>query len=71
MAGELIYTPNEDTPNYPFCRIQFVVETLGHLTNKNLFQIPSCKANKYENVILRLWGLVLYTATCPFIPESI
>ena len=55
----------------PFSILKFVVETLGHLTNKNLFQIPRCKANEWKNVILRLWGLVLYTAPCPFIPESI
>ena len=28
MADELMYIPNNDTKYYPFCRLQFVVETL-------------------------------------------
>ena len=24
--------PNDDTQNYPFCRLQLVVETFGHST---------------------------------------
>ena len=27
MADKLIYIPNEDTQNYPFCRLLLVVET--------------------------------------------
>ena len=26
MADKLMYIPNEDTPNYPFCRLQLKVE---------------------------------------------
>ena len=27
-----MYIPNDDTQNYPFFRLQFVVEMFGHLT---------------------------------------
>ena len=27
MADKLLYTPNDDTQKYPFCRLQLVVET--------------------------------------------
>ena len=30
MADKLLYIPNDDKQNYPFCRLQLVVETFGH-----------------------------------------
>ena len=32
MANKLMYIPNDNTQNYPFCRLQLVVENYGHLT---------------------------------------
>ena len=32
MADKLRYIPNDDTENYPFCRLQLVVETFEHST---------------------------------------
>ena len=32
MADNLKYIPNDDTQNYPFCRLQLVVESFGHST---------------------------------------
>ena len=32
MADKLIYIPKDDTQNYPFCKLQLVVETFGHST---------------------------------------
>ena len=32
MASKLIYIPNDDAQNYPFCRLQLVVETFEHST---------------------------------------
>ena len=32
MANKLIYIPNNDTQKYPFCRLQSVIETIGHST---------------------------------------
>ena len=32
MANKLMYISNVNTQNYPFCRLQLVVETFGHST---------------------------------------
>ena len=33
--------PNDDTENYPFCRLQLVVDTqLNEPTNKDLIKVP-------------------------------
>ena len=32
MADKLMYIPNDDTQNYPFCRLKFVVEMFQHST---------------------------------------
>ena len=29
MADKLMYIPNDDTHNYPFCKLQLVVKILG------------------------------------------
>ena len=41
MADTLMYIPNDDTQNYPLCRLQLVVKTFGH---SNKFQ-PITKRN--------------------------
>ena len=32
IADKFMYIPNDDTQNYPFCRLQIVVETFEHST---------------------------------------
>ena len=32
LADKLMYIPNDDTQNNPFCRLQLVVEMFGHST---------------------------------------
>ena len=32
MADKMMYNPNDDTQNKPFCRLKFLVKTFGHLT---------------------------------------
>ena len=32
MADELMYIPNDDTQNYPICRLLLMVETFGFST---------------------------------------
>ncbi len=34
MADKLMYIPNNNKQNYFFCRLQLVVKTFGHSTNK-------------------------------------
>ena len=42
IALKLMYIPNDDKQNYPFCRLQLVVETFVHLTT-NLNSIKMLK----------------------------
>ena len=43
MADNLMYISNDDTQNFPFCRLQLEVETFGHSinesTNQNSIQV--------------------------------
>ena len=60
MADKLIFILNDDIQNYPFLRLQFVVETFKHSTyrtnqSKSNWSPQSCLAKEYENVILKLW----------------
>ena len=32
MADKLMYNPNDDTKNYPFCKLKTVVETFEYST---------------------------------------
>ena len=63
MANKLIYIPNDDTQNYPLCRLKIVVETFEHpteLINQSKFtEVPKVvEPTNKENVSIRLWGLV-------------
>ena len=40
MADKLMYIPNNDTRNYPFCGLQLMVETFRHSTNQNSLKSP-------------------------------
>ena len=41
MADKLTYITNDDTQNYPFCRLPLVVDTqLNELTNQNSIKVP-------------------------------
>ena len=51
MADKIIYFPNDARQNYPFCKLQLVVETFGHSTKQtNLSKFnkspKSCLAKK-------------------------
>ena len=44
MADKLMYIQNDDTQNYPFCRLQLVADTFVHLTlwyNQNSIKVPN------------------------------
>ena len=49
MADKLIYIPNNNTQNYPFCRLKLVFETFKHSTqyhyipNNNTQNYPFCR----------------------------
>ena len=41
MADKLMYIPNDNTQNNPFCRLQEVVETFSlKPTNQNSIKVP-------------------------------
>ena len=51
MADKFIYISNVDTQNYPYCRLQLVIETLGHSTSwTNQYKIP--KVDKQNGHII-------------------
>ena len=46
MADKFMYIPNDETQNYPFCRLQLVVKTFGHSTkwtNQSIYLIKVSK----------------------------
>ena len=54
MADKLIYIPNDDTQNYPLCRLQFVVETLAtqlNLPNKSIKVTKICKLTNKKTLL--------------------
>ncbi len=56
MADKLMYIPNYYTQNYHFCRLQLVVETLGHLTNQNSIKVPRVVQTTNEKTLLLTHG---------------
>ena len=71
MADKLMYIPNDDSQNYPICKLKLVVETLNTELNKSTNQ-KSLKSPKLlsqrieESVIIKLWG-----TNSPFPPLSL
>ena len=59
MVDKVMYIPNDNTQNYPFCGLQIVAETFGHSTKwtkQSKFKVV--KPTNKKNVIVKLWGLV-------------
>ena len=59
MADKLMYIPNDDTENHPFCTLQSV-ETFGHptkWTNQSKVHKVVRSTNK-KSVVTKLWELV-------------
>ena len=58
MTDKLMYIPNADTQNYPYCRLQLVVKTFWTLnpnepTNENSRKVPKVVSKRIRNAILR------------------
>ena len=53
MPNKLMYNPNDDTQNYPFCRLKLVVKTYEHSTNQNSLILPPKKitSNKQDKTL--------------------
>ena len=53
MAEKLINIPNDDTQHYTLCRLQLLVETIGHLTKiTNQSRSPKLLSQRIE----KFWG---------------
>ena len=68
MADKLLYIPNEDTQNYPFCRLQLVVLTFGHseMNLSNFYKSPqSFKANERKRYYKTLGTSVINNPLSP------
>ena len=58
MAEKLINIPNDDTQHYTLCRLQLLVETIGHpyqLTNQS--RPPKLLCQRIRKLYLKLCGL--------------
>ena len=61
MGDKCLYIPNDNTQDYPICRLKLVLETFEH---SNLMNQPieihispqSCLTNEWENVIIKSLG---------------
>ena len=51
MADKLMYIPNDDTQNYPFCRLQLLVKMFGHST----FRTKQSKFNNKSPKLSSQW----------------
>ena len=58
MAYNFIYIPNDDTQNYPFCRLPKLDETqdtqLNEPTNQNLIKVPKVDKSTNKKTLLYL-----------------
>ena len=54
MADKLMYTPNDDTQNYPFCRLKSIAKTLK-LMNQLIKLVPKVVKPANKNIIIKLW----------------
>ena len=56
MVDELMYISNDETQNYPFSRLQLVVETFGHSTydpiNQKSIKVPKVVEPKNKKTLL-------------------
>ena len=56
MAEKLMHIPNDDTQNYFFCRLKFVVETSEHQlhkpTNQNSVKVPEVVKTTNKKMLL-------------------
>ncbi len=60
MAGNLMFIPNDDTQNYPFCRLQLVVKTFEHSSawnNQNGKSPKFLGLQRKKTVLIEVWEL--------------
>ncbi len=67
------YIPNDDTQNYPFCRLQYVVETFGHSTKwtnqSNSMKVPKVVEPTNKKRYYKFFGTCVINS--PMSPPSL
>ena len=71
-----MHIPNDDTENYPFCRLQLLVETSGYSTkwnnqSKSNKSPQSCQANEWGKSYCKTLGTSLINSLMPLPPWPI
>ena len=56
MADKLTYIPNDATQNYPFCRLELVVETFEKPTNQNSLKSPKFLGQQIRKRYYKTFG---------------
>ena len=56
MADKLMYISNDNTQNYPFCRVKLVVETLEQSTNHNSLKSPKLLSQRIKKLYYKTLG---------------
>ena len=67
MADKFMYIHNDDTQNYPFCRLKFVVETFES-TNKNWLKSPKLLSKRIRKLYYKTLGTIVINS--PMSPPS-
>ena len=72
MADKLIYMPNDDTQNYPFCRLILVVENWNvwntqhnETTNRNSQKSPNLLGQRITKRYYKTLGTSVITSQSP------
>ena len=63
-----MYILNDNTQNYPFCRLKLVVETfeqLNELTNQNSLKFPKLLRQRIRKRYIKTFGTSVKTDHCP------
>ena len=66
MDNILMYILNDDTQNYPFCRLQIMLETLRPSTYYNTITVPKILGQRIRNHYHKTLGTsVIYSTMSP------
>ena len=65
MADKFMYIPNGDTQNYPFSRLQLVVETFVHSTSMKIYQSPRLLSKRIRKRYHKTLGTVINSPISP------
>ena len=65
MADKFMQIPYDDTQNYPFSRLQLVVETFVHSTSMKIYQSPRLLSKRIRKRYHKTLGTVINSSISP------